>query len=167
MFVLTGHALVHAESCCFYHSQIKFRKVFPTLEIQTQIHLGTVETRFYVVEIFKLNAGPDGINWEAIVDDSSPPSFSRVDLTQPERDICTQFPLFPVSQIHRQLLVSESYPKNSVVLCTHACACDLAVLAAAISDRSKVQQSQHLLLKLQLTNERLLCLTCVAYSHLG
>ncbi|KAL0045239.1 hypothetical protein WJX82_001458 [Trebouxia sp. C0006] len=40
-------------------------------------------------------SGPDGINWEAIVDDSSPPSFSRVDLTQPERDICTQFPLFP------------------------------------------------------------------------
>ncbi|KAA6419505.1 MAG: hypothetical protein FRX49_10603 [Trebouxia sp. A1-2] len=41
------------------------------------------------------DAGPDGINWEANIDDSSPPSFSRVDLAQAERDIWSQFPLFP------------------------------------------------------------------------
>lgn len=79
----------------------------PTLGTQIQKHLGTVETCFYIVEMLQLNAGPDGINWEAIVDDSSPPSFSRVDLTQSERDICTQFPLFPVSYTYQQLLVSQ------------------------------------------------------------
>ncbi|KAL0039653.1 hypothetical protein WJX77_004437 [Trebouxia sp. C0004] len=47
------------------------------------------------------DSGPDGIDWEATVDDSNPPSFSRVDLAQAEWDICTQFPLFPAK--HRGL----------------------------------------------------------------
>lgn len=34
--------------------------------------------------------------WESVVDDSNPPSFSQVDLSRPEQEILTNFPMFPV-----------------------------------------------------------------------
>lgn len=34
--------------------------------------------------------------WESVVDDSNPPSFSQVDLSRPENEIRTRFPMFPV-----------------------------------------------------------------------
>lgn len=37
--------------------------------------------------------------WEPVIDDSNPPSFSQVDLSRPESNICTRFPLFPVSPL--------------------------------------------------------------------
>jgi len=53
LIVLTGLAPVHAKSCGFFRiSKFQFRKVISALEIQTQKHLGTVTTRFYIVEMF-------------------------------------------------------------------------------------------------------------------
>lgn len=37
--------------------------------------------------------------WESVVDDSNPPSFSQVDLSRPEKEIRTRFPMFPVRVI--------------------------------------------------------------------
>ena len=34
--------------------------------------------------------------WQSVVDDSNPPSFSQVELSRPEKEIHTCFPMFPV-----------------------------------------------------------------------
>ena len=34
--------------------------------------------------------------WKSVIDDSRPPSFSQVNLSRPEKEIRTQFPMFPV-----------------------------------------------------------------------
>ncbi len=46
----------------------------------------------------------DEDNWEVVIDDSNPPSFSQVDLSRPETEIQTQHPLFPVSPYCHLLL---------------------------------------------------------------
>lgn len=45
-----------------------------------------------------------GGQWEEIVDDSNPDSFSQVDLSKPPAEIQTQFPLFPV-RLQQALIV--------------------------------------------------------------
>lgn len=34
--------------------------------------------------------------WKSVTDDSNPPSFSQVDLSSPDKEIRTRFPMFPV-----------------------------------------------------------------------
>lgn len=50
-----------------------------------------------VMPLSLLTADVDETDWEAVVDDSNPPSFSQVDLARSEQEVQTQYPLFPVS----------------------------------------------------------------------
>ena len=66
--------------------------------------IGAPQCRFGPADVKKRKLGVEPQSteckegsWEAVVDDSHPPSFSEVDLGKPEKDIQTQFPLFPVS----------------------------------------------------------------------
>ena len=62
--------------------------------------------------------------WESVVDDSNPPSFSQVDLSRPEKEIRTRFPMFPVRLL---LLLS----------CSVRCLCLLLGLQLQAAHQSK------------------------------
>ena len=55
--------------------------------------------------------------WESVIDDSNPSSFSQVDLSRPEKEICTRFPMFPVGASAAViLLLHESYHFHACLL---------------------------------------------------
>lgn len=63
-----------------------------------------------VMPLSCLNADADETDWEAVVDDSNPPSFSQVDLARSEQEIQTHYPLFPVS--------SHGMTCSTILLCS-------------------------------------------------
>ena len=62
----------------------------------------------YALKLLKSrSSGGDGIlpeeeeaGWKCVIDDTTPPSFSQVDLSRPAQELHACFPLFPVSFLH-------------------------------------------------------------------
>lgn len=52
--------------------------------------------------------------WKSVVDDRTPPSFSQVELSRPEKEIRTSFPMFPVGA---SAAVSLQSPRFNSVHC--------------------------------------------------